>query len=156
MGEGPDQWGQDPCPDFDLVGVPAANRVFGLDVNPVVPGTDEAAALLREDLAPSLVHADQTQVVPPGRYQAKEEDPGLDLLPFVELLWPSVRACVAERAARSVEERIVPGQHAPRMIRRRGELGVYLRDYDRTSRWDRKPEGAAGDAGCEIKRPLSW
>jgi hypothetical protein len=117
MGEGPDQWGQDTCPDFDLVGVPAADRIFGLDVDAVVPGSDEAAALLREDLASLLVHADQTQVVPPSRYQVKEEDPGLDLLSFVEFLRPPVRARVVGHAARGVDERIAPDQYAPGVIR---------------------------------------
>ena len=117
MGEGPDHWGQDTCPDFDFVGIPAADRVFGLDMDAVVPGSNEAAALLREDLAPLLVHADQTQGVAPGRYQVKEEYPGLDLLPFVEILGPPVRARVAGHSTSGIDERIAVGQHAPGVIR---------------------------------------
>ena len=86
----------------------------------------------------------------------KEEEPGLYLLALVELFRPLVRAHEAEHATRDVEESVALGENAPRMVRRRGKLGVYLHDHDETSRRNRKPEGVAGDVGCEVKRPFSW
>lgn len=156
VGEGPDRRGQESRLDADLVRVAAADGIFGLDAYTMDAETDKAAALPGEDLASLIVHVDQVQLTPPGGYQMENDDAGVDLLPVVELLRPTVRAGEAEHAARTVAEgAVVPGEHAPCVVRRRGELGVYLRDYDRTSRRCGKPEGEMGDAGCEIKRPPS-
>ena len=155
VGEGPDRRGQESRLDADLVRIAAADGIFGLDAYTMNPETDKAAALPGEDLAPLIVHVDQVQLTPPGGYQMKNADAGFDLLSIVELLRPPVRAGEAAHAARAVAEGvIVPGEHAPRVVRRRGELGVYLRDYDKTSRRPRKSEGAVGDVGWETKRPL--
>src|SRR3712207_6618178 len=66
--ESPDRRRKDAQLDAYLVGVPAAMRAFGLDADAMLPGTDETAALPRQQLKPRVVHADQTQVVLPGRY----------------------------------------------------------------------------------------
>lgn len=90
----------------------------------------------------------------------KEEEPGLYLLALVKLFRPSVRAREAEHAARDVEESIALDEHAPCVIRWRGKLSVYLRDYDRTScrrgKRSSSTRGVAEDVDRGIKRPLFW